>query len=43
MVLEFLLSFAHLGLSHLSRIQQEEIMRNIGLKTNETWSMGEKQ
>ncbi len=35
MVSEFLLLFACLGLSHLSRIQQEEIMCNTGLKTNE--------
>ena len=35
MVLEFLLFFARLGLSYLSRIQQEKIMRNTGLKTIE--------
>lgn len=35
MVSEFLLPFARLGLFHLSRIQQEEIMRNTGLRINE--------
>ncbi len=35
MVIEFLLFFARLGLSYLSRIQQEKIMRNTGLKTIE--------
>lgn len=35
MVSEFLLPFARLGLSHLSQIQQEEIMRNTGLRMNE--------
>ncbi len=34
MVLEFLLFFARLGLSHSSQIQQEEIMRNTSLKIN---------
>lgn len=35
MVLEFLLFLVCLGLSHLSQIQQKEIMHNTGLKINE--------
>ena len=40
MVSEFLLPFARLGLSHLSRIRQEEIMRNTGLRINEAVDLG---
>ncbi len=35
MILMFLLLFARLELSHLSRIQQKRIIRNTGVKTNE--------